>query len=757
MLNVNLSYAFFDPFDYVSDALVVVGYMIGLGIAAWAKETRERSFFLAIVELQRTHAAIKHQQQVMRVALEVALPAGLLRDGALTVHGVSHYSKHATVSVADIYSFSQWTTWHLVADVIVLLDELINIYDEAVACHDGVERAMTYGDSYVICCALLEPHHRHAEAVLECALEQRLYAKRMSAGLERAEFHTRTSIFSGELRGASIGTTSRRYVITGPAFDAALDRMGLCDRDGLVIGSDLVHENETASTSGTVPHAQLAAGDEGIANLGARNAVSGEMPGSDPTSDADADEWRRFSPLWLTFPDARMHAYLAANNERSKHLAAADALALAVVVTAFVVIVAVEHASADERRHHINEPPAVAVLLAALCVAWGHTGALIAGVKLPVVTATALSVATAGLTGVALVLLQCYFAKAYGVFVLLFGFLNRFDVTVPWLVQVLLVFASAVAPAIASNVLRGSTAATIFIVVVVTPVLCVVHRYFTVRANCEYIVAAAMAAGHVLRSDAQLTKLDQLLDGLLPPHVLAVVGVSLVTGQIDDGDTNLQNWCGLSITQVQVYVGRCNIQPVWAAVSKALDLFGDLELVQSSGDKFLVAGPFLKGVGDAQLVAAARHTITALRALSAEMSALKCTFTAVATSGDASSALIGAGNLTYRLFGGAVRENDAIMAAAPKLVIGEPRNAAFASDSFRLQERNFAVVRHEMAEMAMSTAIELAVSEGYRSSPGLPSGSSATLPASTEQFGTTVTWRAVGLGAARVSIIKLLV
>ena len=114
------------------------------------------------------------------------------------------------------------------------------------------------------------------------------------------------------------------------------------------------------------------------------------------------------------------------------------------------------------------------------------------------------------------------------------------------------------------------------------------------------------------------------------------------------------------------------------------------------------------------------------------------------------AALLGEPAMTFRLFGAAVRESNAILAAAP-VPLRESANACFATDSFRRLERNYRVPRAasggtENAEM--SSAVPVA---------------KATPPASVEQddggsraaFGEPSMWRVRGIGVASISVVDI--
>jgi hypothetical protein len=726
LLSVALSSLYFAPIDYVADAVVGIGYMIALVVAAWAKERRERVSFLTIVKLQQANAVIEQQHEASRVVLAAALPAPLLNDGALSAHGVSHHSMHATVAITDIYSFSAWSTWHLEIDVIFILHAVMAAYDKVVQDHQGVERAMTYGDSYVVCSGLLEPHREHADAVMQCAMELRTASYNLSQLIDHAQFNSRTSIFTGELRGTSIGTTSRRYAVTGPAFDAASDRIGLCERDGIIAGSYSPPQRSDELGVGDGTSAQLA-------SLASLKAGSGDE--------------QAFSAVWLKVTDDG-----ASLSEEPRNLIA-DAVVPAVVITAFLAAVLAEHASPDPQRQHSNQPLGLGLLCAGFATAWVNVGALVVSQgKLPVAAATALKVVPPALTGYGLVLLQCYFAQPRIGFVVALGYLCRFDIAVSWLLQLLLVTISTVIPAMLFTIAHdGSDVVLLGQTFVGVPIGLVVHRYFTVRADCEHVVANAAAENNVARSDEQASTLRNLLSGLLPAHAMAMVGNTAAIAAADgEGPTHVQLWNGISLLQVKLHSGGHDVQAMWDSVHEAVGSGGLLELVQASGDTLLVGGPFFLGATEAEQVSAARHVLMFLRELAMLLRSTACTFTAVATSGTVYGSLIGAANLTFRLLGCAVRENDAIRAAAPR-PIGAARNVAFASDSFRRQERNFVLQKSAVVQNA-AMSIALAVSQ---TSNEHHNGSASTLAERSKAFGAEMMWRAAGLGKAQVAVINI--
>jgi hypothetical protein len=736
VLNVNLSHAFLDPVDYVSDAVVLSGYLVALNVAAWAKECRERTVFVTVVKLWRANAAIDEQRDAMRVALAAVLPASLLHDGALSEGDVSHHSMHATVAVVDIFRFSLWTTWHLEVDVLYIVNAVLSAYDAVVKRHDGVDRAMTCGDTYTVCSGLLEARRDHADAIMTCAVDMRVAARRLSDALEHSKFNTRTCIVSGELRGRIVGTTSRRYAVTGPAFDQASDMIGQCERDGVV----------------AVIAAAPDVGHGGVGNASPQSSAVPVASDGKPngTGIGTETEVELFSPLWLTFDNT-----VVGSPVDSPLLMVAEGVVPAIVITALLVAVVAEHASTDPRRHHSAQPAGLALLCAGFLTAWVNVAALVAAkAKLPVAAATALKVAPVALTGYGLVLLLCYYAQARVPFVVTLGMLCRFDLAVPWLLQLLCVCVAAVVPSLAYSLRRTDAPVNLAIAFVGVPAMCVLHRYFTVRADCEHAVAAVAAARSGVRAGELSRALDTMLGGLVPPHAMG--GVALAPGGHRANEpANIEACRALTVVQVKLHCSGPELPHVWDCVGAALNSAGGagglLELAQAGGDTLLVAGPFAADADDAAEVAAARQALAFVRDLAARLRATTSTFTAVATTGSAYGALFGAAKLTFGVFGAAVRENVAIMTAAPR-PIGEPRNMAFASDSFRRQERNFAPRRPaDVRDAAMSAA--LAVSDAEKQSDA--DKIHTNLGGRADAFGAEMMWRAAGLGIAPVSIVTL--
>jgi hypothetical protein len=262
-----------------------------------------------------------------------------------------------------------------------------------------------------------------------------------------------------------------------------------------------------------------------------------------------------------------------------------------------------------------------------------------------------------------------------------------------------------------------------------------------------------MAARAVAVEKARAELQRAMLAGVLPPHA---VPFAELTG---DGERKYtRSWDGLSVLQVRMHTAAqtaataFDFSPVaaaWRDIAATVNCVGEgmLEMVQATGDAFLVAGPFVEGATDEHKHAAAQCTVRLLCELHALLQG-KCTFTAVATAGSAYGALLGASLLTFRLFGAAVRESNALLAEVPR-PIGLPRDIALAAESFRRQEGNYGVAPPSGRFFGMSYGL------GPGASAAQIFDATISAPRSVGTYGARSQWRVKGLGATAVSLINL--
>jgi hypothetical protein len=729
-----------DPLDYVIDAVTGLGYFVAFGIAAYAIEKRERAHFMAIVETLRADAANTRAAELTRATLEAALPAPLLTDGAVKTR---HHSRDSTVGIADIYSFAQWSTGHMIVDVVQILHHLTMKYDAFLDNADGVERAMTYGDSYVVCSGLLEPCVEHADFVVRFASVQLLTARGLAQHGELRGFAIRVGVSSGELMGATVGEASLRYVVVGPALDACHIALAQCGPNALVVA-------DGASKGPSVGESD---GHRSIVHR--KGAVD------------DAEGAYGLSPCRLAFVDTDLQGAMDENRPADP----ANALYFAVVVSAVLAGVVIEQALDDPRRRHERHPAGLALLVTALVAAWAHYAVLRGGVylrgpefQLPLAAETAAVLGIMAIYSAAIYLVNCYFAEpTSGMFL---TYTIRRLPGYRWYTQAavigVLLFACVWTWMLTLN--PDFQIATTIGTFGAYPALFVTYRYFTERGACEQFKAVVVAVERRAANERQNAALELQLLGVMPRSMLPYVDTSLL--RVDGGvrhidvDEFVRDAGTVTVLQAALRfpgTGFESMSGAWRIIGAAVrDVGGDmLEMVQTTGDAFTVAGRLNVVAGsetDEMNVAAARCAMRLLGALRRALTGT-ASFTAVATSGSACAALMGASQITFRLFGPAVRECDALLGAAP-LPLNPAASVAFVSDGFRRQERNF-VTTHvkDNADAAMSVAL--------RSATHAPSGNQ-TLTEATESvvggraaFGEPMLWRVRGVGTVGVSAVVL--
>jgi class 3 adenylate cyclase len=723
--------------DYTIAVLLYVAWAAALTLVAHGTETTARSHFAHVLALHHAEATLVTSNVNVEIILGASLPAQLLDPTVVRLADMTHESGDATVGITDIHGFAQWSTGVLIVTVVKVLHGLLTLSDMGLREHRDVERVVTYGDSYVVCANLLSPVTDHAVAVLEFAKWQ---SQRLCAFADHLEspFALRQSVCTGALCGGVAGRSSLHYVLAGNAMDQAERELLLCDAG----------QRSVPSPQGSV----LAAGG------GAGQQRDGEVPA-----------WRRSAPpgvlqsenpyglsIWLTFHSAVAQQLMCDVTTQNDAVARTTAAVPAIVVTAYVAVLSIEFASDDPRRHHDRAVMPFTLLIVALVLFYFNLGARLRATPLPVALTTVAVVSAFLATGVALVFVDCVFVKPKLGYIIMAGLPHARRL--PLVAQIILLAIMGVLPVSYYRLVTSpydSHGAGSVIVVIAVSLAMFAFRYVTVKAEATSIQARLVAATAVVDSTQRVGEQSAMLVGLIPPHALAFVPRSFVADLPDP--TFHQMFDGLSVLQLQLAFDFLqpdasameNINAVWCDVAATLDAVADglLEVVQTSGDRFLVAGPFEHERSDVLSHRAAQLVVTLLRQF-AQVWSGRCGFTAVATAGSAFSTLLGASLLSFRLFGAAVRESDALLAAAPRPVDDKHCCVAFAADSFCRQERNFErPAQRVVGDASMSQAV---LPEADKPSPT----SDANCTESTA-FGDASQWRARGVGSAAVRCIRL--
>jgi hypothetical protein len=744
----------YSAFDYAAAVLLLLTALVVVTIEAVGSERRQRRHFVNHVRMIRAEEKLAAMMAHTKDILRSAMPPELLNDD-MTLAATTHRSDCATVGMSDIYDFAQWSCGLLVEDVVLNLHMLLTMCDVGAIEH-GVVRAMTYGDCYVVCANLIVVSDGHAQAVSQFE-EWLITACTETWDGTGAPLAIRASVCTGPLAGQIAGEASLRYVVSGAALDAA--RAAVAEAGPSCVVAAVLDVEPSRAIAVTSPKAGETAKPTA--------EISVVKPWSPDEDNSGASAGLEFSSLWLTFDaPATREEFALFIAETEVAVARFAAVTPPCVFGAYVLVMLLEMASSDPRRHHVGGSPMWGLVVATVI------GLLVLGLRLAAApvhvaalyAATALSLAT-GM--VSLIFTECVFAQPHWHVGLLLGVPGIF-LRLPWLAQTALQFTTVLVP-IAVYITqyyphRYRVVYWNFIAGGFTLCAFVAARYFYSRALCLQYVAARGAAVAVRAAASKADHQERLLLGLLPPHTVPHANANALQTL---GEPNyVENWSGLSALQLSVRAWRSQrglpaMTEVWRCVAAALDDgAGDLEMAQSTGDTFLVAGPFVKrgaatvAEHDGTTLRAARRAVVLVRELARALHGV-CSFTAVLTSGSGCGALLGASLLSFRLLGPMVRQSNALLAAAPHTVA---KSVAFASAEFCQQHQNFvAPTRDADAGMSMalhpSAASESDAADSLVASPTTAAADVARHDATT--FGEGARWRVRGVGVAVVHQIVL--
>jgi hypothetical protein len=736
------------PMDYVITFIVLAAFNAVFCMAAMGAERGERAHFGSIVRITAANERIKQFAATVRAVLEAGLPPQLTVAGFSTV--AVQRTSSGTVAITEIHNFATWSTRHLVVSVIVILHELVTGYDLLLKQFPDVVRAMTYGDSYIVCCGLLSAVDHHEDSVTAFASAQLRNGTLVASQFEQP-FDLRVSICSGPLAGGVVGTTATRYFVVGPALDLARLALAGCAANTIVVSRSEVELGDVAVDAGQ--HSSVGTPSEESHVHGIDDDVE---RGADGLTGSDNNDALQFSALWLSFSDPvlqrRMDEAHAAVDSGSRTAAAIPA----VVFGSFVVAMLLELTMDHPQRHH-DGGIAWGFLAAALLGAGLQLVAQLRGVAQGIAVKTVWTGAVLAMGSVAVLFAGCVFAKpdVGFAFALTLPDLLR---GAPWMLQVTVSIVTVIAPSLYWRFAMWpyDSEAEGYSFAFILPVGLTVIRYNVVRASCFRAVAAMLAFDAAARAERRLEEQDALLAGLLPPHAIASAAIPAedVIAMVEYH----RKWQGLSVVQVALrFRHNSDFRPVAKAWRKVAAMIADvgqeqLEMVQAVGDQFLVAGPFDGDADESHHLDAARRVIALVRLLNRGLT--KCTFVAVATAGDCSGTLIGAALLGFRLLGPTVRLNDVLLAEAPRPLAG---NGAYASETFRRQLTNFGVsLRRSIPFARGGMSMALGPQSVAQSIVGGGDESMMSPKLSDKRdFGEAMQWRVRGGGATMVSAMHL--
>jgi hypothetical protein len=705
------------------DHVVVCGVLAAatavFTIDSYVRERAERKSFLQHATLIKATLEIERLSEGTRTVVGAALPKELI---ALELSApTNHRSDDASIAVCDIADFANWSCGLLIKDVVESLHELMLLVDVSATLNDVVN-VMSYGDSCAACAGLVSSCDNHLERVSSfgtCVLESST----------AHQFRVRVSVCSGELIGGIAGDACKRYIVAGRAFTAAKAALPGVAPSAMSVAAALPAAAAATNHVSVVPVASDAVVAADTLSLGSAQSAT-----------------LRFSWWWLSFGDGDTQDQFLAFE--SRHFRASKHLMAAIPVILFTTVLFAMVADFFGGQGRYTRSPELAMVGLAVCVLLASLVAALrrAWLAFPfgldaALYAVAIAVCTAALGPPG----ETYGAVTALTLIVLIGLPDLFP-RLPWLAQWVLITVCISGVVIALGERQRVD------VLFSTSVFVGVVRYYIKRLACLHFVAEASAALAADAAREQTGRYDELLAGLLPPHAVKAAGHVTAAAIEDGGHVFSRQWAGMSVLQLQLSVAGVRDMSVFAAAWRSVATSvaavpgALLQLLETSGDGFLIAGPFDMDATDELRVDSARGVLRLLAALS-EVTAPFCPFTAAATAGSAYSALMGYSGLSFRFFGPAVRESNAILAAAP---VATAVPLAFASAGFRQQHDNFGVAARSprRGRRASSFAMSLAtLSESTHDTHAAVSAESAA-------FGAATNWRIRGVGVARVSTIK---
>jgi hypothetical protein len=710
----------FSVFDICLLALQCVASVVCIGLVTYGLEQAERRRFGAHVALSSAAAEADALIAASRAVVRAALPLALLDDnGALLA--ASHRATAASVAVVDIFDYSQWSCGLLVDEVVRSLHGLLVLCD-VVADEVGLACAMTYGDSCVVCGGLIVASPTHEADVMTFAV-----ATVQGASTVDATLPIRAAACTGPLVGSVAGAESLRYVVAGAALEAARAAL-LGTASGTVTRAELPDFSHATSTPAMAHYDAPELPAVVAATLGAHDTA--------------------LSAYSLRFTDEvtdELRATFVAEQERD--VGRFTAVLPAVVFGLALLVLALEQAADDERRHH-------AELLPVIGVAIGFVLSMVvlllraAGVVLPYHALYATTAGAIFIGNFSLAFTGCVLASPHRGVVYVLGVSGLLP-QLRWQMQVLLQM-SWTLPAFLLWRLRDAyedDTADVLATWFVLPLFAMLYVFN--RAQCRQFATALAAQLQLEATAAHAAVRQALLAGVLPPHAVGAARAPTL-GLAAPTTYMLRKWHGLTVLQLQLSADSHSVLlGAWRSLGATINTASDgyLELAQSMGDRLMIVGPLNDSpdTADVRCHKAARYGVTLLRRL-AGLRHSGVSFTGIATAGSGTGALLGVSSLTYRLVGPAVRENDALLAAAP----AAPFPVAFVSSSFRQQHCNFEMPHaHSGVPIEMSTAV---VQKSHSAAWCPAPANDAELDDKTP-FLPPVLWRARGVGVASMALI----
>ncbi len=171
-------------------------------------------------ELQQTNVLLDEERQRAQTLLHSILPAGIvqrLQQGETTI---ADHSDDVSVMFADIVNFTALSRERTPGDVVSILNDVFNTFDDIVARYK-LEKIKTIGDAYMVVSGLPHPRADHAAALACCAADLLSATEQLAQQVGVPDLGIRIGIHAGPVVAGVIGRSKPVYDLWGDTVNLA--------------------------------------------------------------------------------------------------------------------------------------------------------------------------------------------------------------------------------------------------------------------------------------------------------------------------------------------------------------------------------------------------------------------------------------------------------------------------------------------------------------------------------------------------------
>jgi len=170
-------------------------------------------------ELAEAYAVIKEEKDKSDRLLLNVLPVAVANDLKKTGQTTPELFEDVTVLFSDLVGFTRYSSELDPAELIDELNDLFTAFDTIVEANQ-CERIKTIGDAYLAVCGMPHPNERHAQHVVDAALQFVAYLKERNARSAHS-WRARIGVHSGRVVGGVVGVKKYIYDVFGDTINTA--------------------------------------------------------------------------------------------------------------------------------------------------------------------------------------------------------------------------------------------------------------------------------------------------------------------------------------------------------------------------------------------------------------------------------------------------------------------------------------------------------------------------------------------------------